>query len=475
MGKRSFSKDLSLTMLSNMVVLFGGIITGFIVPKAIGVDEYGLYKLFSLYMTYGALMHFGFVDGILLRYGGADYEELDKPRFRMYSRCFIGLETALAAVLLVGIQLLMPQEHKLLFSLLAVNVLVVNLVAYYQYVSQATMRFRELSARKILLSVMKIAVILLLILLRSLGVISEIRAVAYCAGLTLADLIVLLMYLRTYRSITIGSADHFAEHKADFLALFRDGVILTVSYEAAAIIFSLDRQFVSVLYDNRTYGVYSFAYNLIGMVITVVNAVSLVLFPTLRRLKEGQVMKTFTDGMGAISMVAFGAVLGYQPLCALIQWILPEYAHSLAYLRIIFPGLALSCSISVIMFTFYKVLNRHVVYFKVCCAVLVIAAALNWGAYQLFHTPESISVASIVSLLIWYCLCLRFFVVHYGVPWKRHLAYILVLMAAFYGLSRIANEALSWLGYAACYVAVSWLLYRRLIVGMVRKVLKRGA
>ena len=51
---------------SNIVVLIGGIVTGFLVPLVLGVNEYGYFKIYTLYLTYTSLLHFGFVDGLLL-------------------------------------------------------------------------------------------------------------------------------------------------------------------------------------------------------------------------------------------------------------------------------------------------------------------------------------------------------------------------------------------------------------------------
>ncbi len=71
---------------------------------------------------------------------------------------------------------------------------------------------------------------------------------------------------------------------------------MTISYQVSVLIFNVDNQYISLFFSTRTYGLYAFAYSLIQMVLTVLNAVSTVLFPYIKRLsrkKCGGI--TFTD------------------------------------------------------------------------------------------------------------------------------------------------------------------------------------
>ena len=62
----SFIKDSISIISSNIFLLLSGVLNGIILPKIMGVTQYGYYKVFSLYAGYIALLHFGFVDGMLL-------------------------------------------------------------------------------------------------------------------------------------------------------------------------------------------------------------------------------------------------------------------------------------------------------------------------------------------------------------------------------------------------------------------------
>lgn len=74
---------------SNMLTVVAGVFVGFIVPKILSVNDYGYYKLFSLYCTYIGLFSIGIVDGIVLKFGNYNLDMLDKQYVRSVFRCFL--------------------------------------------------------------------------------------------------------------------------------------------------------------------------------------------------------------------------------------------------------------------------------------------------------------------------------------------------------------------------------------------------
>ena len=58
-------KALLYVAFSRGISLLSGVAVGLLLPKVLSVQDYGILKIFTLYVTYTALLHFGFVDGIL--------------------------------------------------------------------------------------------------------------------------------------------------------------------------------------------------------------------------------------------------------------------------------------------------------------------------------------------------------------------------------------------------------------------------
>lgn len=74
-------QNVSYSVLANGINTLVSMVLVFIVPKALGVREYSYWQLYTFYVTYTGFFHFGWADGIYLKFGGKKYEELDKTYF----------------------------------------------------------------------------------------------------------------------------------------------------------------------------------------------------------------------------------------------------------------------------------------------------------------------------------------------------------------------------------------------------------
>lgn len=101
MAKNKFFSSLIVVMASNLTTLVSGLLMGLLIPQLMGVENYGHYKIFILYATYASLLHFGFVDGILLKYGGTEERDLDIYEIRANTKFIIYLELLVSLLLLL--------------------------------------------------------------------------------------------------------------------------------------------------------------------------------------------------------------------------------------------------------------------------------------------------------------------------------------------------------------------------------------
>lgn len=466
-------KDFSMVLSSNLLVLLSNVLTGLVIPRLLGVTNYGYYRIFTLYLGYTALLHFGFVDGILLFHAGEDYSTINKYKFRRNTQFFAKTQIIVSLLIILVSIVIFEGIYKFIFLMIGVDSFVTNMTSYYQYVSQCTMRFKELSARKVYQAVLRIFITVLFFLFYWCGLIGSLSAYVYISCLVAINAILLIWYISTYREITFGKGEKLHDNFGEIINYYKLGIVLTIAFQVANLIFNLDRQFVSILYDTETYAVYSFAYSLISMATTVIGAISLVLFPNLKRKEKSTIIQDFSKGMAAIAILVFGAHIGYYPLSAFIDWFLSDYVHSLEYLKIIFPGLAVSSCISIIIFTYYKVLNKNIIYFAISCFVLVLSAILNWIAYSLFQTPDAISWASIIALLVWYLLDVLYLVKKYHVKWIKNLMYIVIVSICFYASTFLINNM--FIGttlYIILFVVVTFLFYKKIIMEIIHRLRK---
>lgn len=457
----SFTKDFLRVAFSNGVGLISSLFAGFVLPLILGVNEFGNYKIFTLYLTYTALLHFGFIDGLLLKNAGKKYSELNKEKFRAFTKYFIAFQL-LVSIVLTAIATSLIKENAHYIFLISIDSVILNVTTYFQYISQSIMRFKELSIRKIVVSILKIILTLCLMFLSKYGIINNIEAWMYIIGVIIIDATLLLYYALTYRDIIVGKTASLSSIKKEAASYFKTGFIITISFQISHLIFALDRQFVSMLFPITTYGIYAFAYNIISMITTVISAVSIVLFPRLKKMPKERVVKTFNPASFYILLFSFGSLILYYPISIVIESFLPKYIDSIQYFTIIFPGLALNCCLSMIIVSYYKALNLQKEYFRIGCIVLIASALFNTIAFLLFKDPSAISAASIIIMIAWYLLCVIKLKKRYQINIVKNLCYILVLMTSFYCLYLLLpNKLIASVLYLIIYTSISKTLYNK--------------
>lgn len=469
MKNRSFLRNMLKVALGQGVSLLSGVAVGLLLPKALSLEDYGFLKIYTLYVAYTALLHLGFADGILLRLAGRDYESLDKAKMRTYTQFFAMMQGIIGAALLMAGALVTDPDYSFIIAMLGVNMVIINLTTYYQFISQAVQRFSEYTFKNLVVAALKLCFVLALLALRY-GNIAAVSYRFYIIGLNVIDFVVLAWYVVTYRSITFGKGHRLRESKADILSIFRLGIMLTVAYQVSHLVLALDRQFVSLFYPTETYALYSFAYNIITLISTMISSLSIVLLPALRRLKAEETGSRYGDFLRVVAMLVGICALCYFPLTVFIRWFLPEYAESVQYLRIVLPALMYHSGISVVMFTFCKALGENKAFFKISLLILLLGFVTNTLAQLIFATPQAISIASLITMAAWYVIAGAWVGRRVQVKMGREFAYLTVLGVLF--LLCTSPSVSNWLGmgaYAAAIVAVTAVFYGKFLLEKIRK------
>lgn len=459
------AKDIINVSISNIAKLLSGVLVGFILPKILGVEDYGYYKTFTLYATYVGLFHFGLSDGIYLKFGGENYEDLDKREFRFYTIVFCLIELIVSVILIVITVANLKNEYKFIFICLAVYLIFNNVTSYYQMISQITGHFKELSIRNIIQAFAITSIVLFLWTVQkqtSVDITYRIYTILYI--LTMAVLMV--WYIGTYRDITFGEITY---KWVNIPILIKIGLPLTIANLCSSLILTLDRQFVNVLFDTATYAVYAFAYNLLSLVTTATSAISVVLYPKLRRTDINELDSIYHVLIGLVLGFIFGCLILYFPLCIFIRWFLPKYEMALPIFRVIFPGLAISSAITIVIHNYYKIIGVNTRFFYKTIIILLLSCVANAIAYTIFKTTIWISIASIITMVIWYIVVEHYLIKNRDIKWKKNFTYMMSMMISFYFSTVMDNYYGSMIVYIVLFVALSYLFYRKQISSFIRK------
>lgn len=294
-------------------------------------------------------------------------------------------------------------ELLFLIVMLSLNMVFVNTTTYYQFISQAVQRFGEYSAKNLIASISKI---LFVILLFALSCYSHtiVSYKVYLIGLNILDFCMMIWYIVIYRGITFGPQKTVRSVKNDIFSFFKVGIVLTLAYQVSHLILVLDRQFVSILFSTETFAIYSFAYNIVSLISTMISSISVVLLPMLKQRSKELIIKSYKTSLSTVSMIASIGLSCYFPLVLFIGWYLPNYTKSLEYIAIVLPAFLFTAVITVVMFTIAKVFDMNLSFFTDSCIVLFLGILANIVAYWIWHSPKALSYASLIVMTIWFLI-----------------------------------------------------------------------
>lgn len=449
--------SLFLVIASNFVTLAVGILSGFIIPKIMSISDYGLYKIYALYINYLPLFSLGFSAGIYLKYGGKNYDELNYHHFRFFTRFF--LLTQLFFSLSVFVFAFLPPfyEYKLIILALSFMLLVGNLTQYFQLISQFTERYKEYSFRNFLNSLLLACAILVFFVLY-INNIYVLNYKIYLAVLMSISLVLSLWYIFTYRAIVFGRIEE-KPTKRDVFDIYKVGFFLSISGLIAQLMLNLDRQFVSVLFSIEDYAIYAFAYSLLSFISTFISSISTIIYPSLKRLKREQIESTYSFSIGIINIVS-SILFGLFFVAKLVvNAYLTKYNDSIFYFWLIIPSVAFSSSINVVIHNYFKTIDKEMNFFFTSIIAFSIAFIANLIAFYCFKTMEAISIASIISMFIWYVLSQIVLSHSFKFKFIKNSLFILFVVAAFYLFGYISNTYVfvSILGY--CLLTILLIIF----------------
>lgn len=462
-NKKLAIKNIFGVALSNITTIVAGIIIGFIIPKVLTVSGYGFYKTFTLYVTYTGMFSMGIIDGIVLDYGGCDYHTYDRRFFRSIFRWYLLIHLIWIIILFIVCSFLGDKNYQFIVIMIAFYMFFANIVGYFQQISQITQRFKEYSVAKAIQSSMVVVSGLLMVALFFFT--EDLVDYRIFVGLTtLVFVIVAFGYICIYRDIVFGPSLPLHNTRGDLFHFSKIGFPLLFANLCGTLILTLDRQIVNIFFPNEEYAIYAFAYNLLSLITVATSAISTVLYPMLKRTTPENLKRNYSELISIILVFVYAALIVYFPLCAFISWFLPKYIDSLVIFRVIFPGLAISSAITIVMHNYYKTLGDNLKYFKRSLLVLVLSILADIVAYQLFKSTVAISLASIFTILVWYLYIEKYFVVNYAYSRVNNFLYLLFLAGGFYLITCISNWIVSGIIYAVYFFAVTFIMQRDILI-----------
>lgn len=385
-------KNFGYVISSNLLNLLVSSIVILILPKVIGVEEYGYWQLYTFYLTYIGFFHFGWCDGIYLKFGGKYYEELEKPYFASQISSFLFFQMFVSLVSLIGTFLFADSaDTSFIFIALSLNFVVTNSRLLFIFTLQTTNKIKEASSITILDRLLYVLLLIGLLVFRN---------VSYQKMIIVDNIARLLSLVYSFyicRDLVFASTPKRMAIRESFDNI-RVGSNLMLANIASSLIIGIVRFAIQRQWDITTFGKVSLTLSLSNLIMTFINAVGIVVFPMLKRMQESK-LAIFYASLRAILMSAmFLSLILYYPLHFVLNIWLPAYRESLFFMGFVFPMIVFESKTSLLLNTYLKALRAEKLIFRINVMTTILSVLISLVTVVLFHNLN-LAVFSIVLLL----------------------------------------------------------------------------
>ncbi len=389
-----------LSIVSNLLTLVSGLVMGFIFPRFVSVETYAAYRTYILYAGYLGLFHFGFINGIYLKYGKYDYKDLPVKRFSLYTRVLSVSQLLVTVIPVIVLSLCRKEFFLTPVFFVVLNIFFVNVNCYFALINQFTRRFSLDAVIQLIQTALQTIGFALLLVFKSDDY------VKYLLVLTLVNFSVLLIHCFKSKEIIFSVSEAF---DGSFLGEARDlishGILILLSEYMGLIIIGIDSIVVNLFMSAKDFSVYSFTVSVVTVFFALVGIISKLIFPYLKRAQNDEYPNLYRKMKLYIAIFA-AAVCGMAIVVnMLIPLLLPKYTDCIPLLKMLGVTAVLKGLQELLCGNFFKALNYDKGYFKTNILAFGFGLASDIAAYLLFKSMMAIAIASVISFLVWYTAC----------------------------------------------------------------------
>lgn len=364
--KNTITSNIIISVSVQGISLILSFVLGFILPKFLNEYQYANWQTFSLYIGYVGVLHFGLLDGIVLRYSQYDYNQLDKERIRSQFKILFFSTVMLATIIIIAVLLFVEGISRSIVILVAIGIVSKNLVTYNSYSFQITNRIDKYAA---LILARNISFCAMTIILIAVGIK---RFEWYCIADLAGDFIGAILSIFFNNGMYFGKSLSLLEAFKEWRINVSSGIMLMLANWSSTLLVGCAKMIVQWHWGLLIFGKVAFSFSLSNLFLSFVTAVSIVLFPQLKRMEQEQLPYVYRKIRAIITPVLFIAMLCYFPGCWILEKYLPQYSQSLIYLGILLPIVVYTSKVSMLTNNYLKAYRKE----KAMLYVNVISVAL---------------------------------------------------------------------------------------------------
>ena len=453
--KQNYEKGVLIVLCANLINMFISLITNFILPRYLNIENYAIIKTFQLYVSYIGLFHMGYSDGVYLKYGGKFINEIDKEKIQLSISTMVYFQSLIAFIVMIWSIF----NHNRLVMIFSIDIIGFNLIGLFKNIYQALGEFKRYANITQLIAIINLGINVFLIFIKHFN-----NAYFFIAGYTLVDMFVFIYLVYDFDKI---SGLKKIQLKFSFLELItnvKDGILLLLGNLTSIILMSMDRWFTKIYMLAIDFAQYSFAVSVENLLNVAITPVSITLYNYLCNNQEKNKIRKIQASVLVFTSIIVFAVF---PIKFIVERYLNNYIDSLKVIVILFSTQFFSVLIQSIYVNLYKAQKKQKRYFIEVLLVIIIGFILNVVFYNIHKVKESFAVGTLLSNFIWFIICqmdykeLRLSI--------KQLLYLIIELSSF----GIFSLGMSTFNGAVCYILLTMILCLTLLKNEIKWIIKK--
>lgn len=389
---KQIKKNVSLSIVAQLVSFSVSLLLNLLLPKFIAETEYSYWQTFLLYASYVPLLHFGFLDGLMLRYSQYDYENLDKPLIRSQFKIFLLAEVFFAGIGMIVSMFIESETNRMIWRFVSLAVITTNVFTYTSYLFQLTNRIGKYA---LLIIVERL---ILGVGVATLLVIGTSHFYWICIVYLSAALLSICWGMTQNKGLYFGGK--FFYGLTEFKENISAGMMLLIANLSSMFLVGGAKMIVQWHYDVLAFGKVAFSFNIVNLFLTFVTAASIAIFPSLKRVDKDNLPDFYLRIRRSVTPFLLTALLLYFPGCIILKLWLPNYAESLRYLGILMPIVIYASRVTLLTNNYLKAYRKERLMLFINVVSVVVAFGLFLVSAYLLDSLLLVLVALVVMVVL---------------------------------------------------------------------------
>lgn len=444
-------------ILSQVMVFAAGILSSVLLPKLFSVTDYGYIKTFTLYFSYLGLAHFGFVDGLHILLSNKTYDQFDKNYIRKLTTIYTIFELVLSVIGAVIALIVLKDANRIVFIALAIAMFAYNLYGYSQQLAVASSRFNLVTICNSIDAVFKLLSILLIWILSSK---MSVHFVYYIAFYIIQYLVMAIVLIVSMKECFFGKISSKEVDGREIFRIVKTGVPLLIANLLASFVSSTIAFFIQIAYPVEffdTYSIYSFAISMSTIISPIVTAVSVILFPTIRKMKESDATSLYNKMFRVLSVLISFVLFAFPIILLVFSKLVPNYSSAFSIFGILFPGILTTSIVICVNLNYFKLMNKIWQFNLISIATSIITVIAALACYFTFLKQASMettlttyAIIGLLSRIVWFISTSVYVQKLLSKNIFKEICYLFISFGMFYGLCH--TGILTTIGFVFFYL-----------------------